>query len=123
MSRLNEPNIPLSFKMVREYIKSSVPPCTATIDTPTHYESVAVNGEEKHLYGYVIAHQHVITVGFSMDIPDNAMHQLFSERLRKMMNEHRRLEIRDAHVNDLRQDLQDACEHLLYYYNQIGWTK
>ncbi len=123
MSHLNTPNVPQAFEMMRQYIKSSVPPCTATVDTPTHYESVAINGEQKHIYGYVIAHHDVVTVGFSMDIPDNAMHQIFSERLRKMMNHHRRLEIRNPHVNDLRQDIQDACEKLLYYYNEIGWTK
>ena len=123
MSHLNKPLVPQSFEIVRQYLKSSVPPCVATVDTPTHFEAVAINGDEKHLYGYVVAHEHVITLGFSTEISDSDFRELFSSRLRAMMNDHRRLEIREAHVADLRQDIQDACEHLLYYFNQKGWTK
>lgn len=123
MSHLNKPLVNQSFEIVRQYIKSSVPPCEASADTPTHYEAVAINGNQKHLFAYVVAHEHVVTLGFSTEISDNDLKQLISSRLREMMNEHRRLEIRDAHVADLRQDIQDACEKLLYYYNEKGWTK
>ena len=123
MSNSNKPHVDLSFDMIRQYIKSSVPPCEVASDTPTHYEAVAVNGDQKHLFAYVVAHQHVVTLGFSTDISDADFRELIPERLRKMMNEHRRLEIHNAHVDDLREDIQDACEQLLYYYNQKGWTK
>lgn len=124
MSHMNKPLVDLSFEMCRQYLKSSVPPCIASVDTPTHYESMAVNGESKHLFGYVVAHQHVVTLGFNEEIPEEDFKQLIPERLRNMMNHnHRRLEIRNVEVDDLRQDIQDACNQLLYYYNQKGWTQ
>ncbi len=123
MSHLNKPLVSQSFEIVRQYLKSSVPPCVATVDTPTHFEAVAVNGDEKHVYGYVVAHEHVITLGFCTEISDKDFKELIPIGLRARMNDHRRLEIREAHVSDLRQDIQDACEKLLYYYNEKGWTK
>lgn len=124
MSHMNKPLVDLSFEMCRQFLKSSVPPCTSTVDTPTHYESTAIKGEEKHLFGYVVAHEHVVTLGFNEEIPESDFKELIPERLRNMMNHnHRRLEIRNAEVDGLRQDIQDACEKLLYYYNQIGWTQ
>lgn len=123
MSHMNKPLVEQSFDMVRQCIKSSVPPCTTTVDTPTHYESVAINGDQKHLFGFVVAHQDVITVGINEEIPEEDLKQMVSERLLKMMNQHRRFEIRTILVKDLHQDVQDAFNNLLYYYNQIGWTK
>ena len=108
MSNSNKPHVDLSFDMIRQYIKSSVPPCEATSDTPTHYEAVAINGDQKHVFAYVVAHQHEVTLGFSTDISDGDFKQLVSERLRKMMNEHRRLEIHNAHVDDLRKEIGRA---------------
>ena len=105
MSHTNKPEVNLSFDMIRQYIKSSVPPCEVIADTPTHYESAAIVGDQKHVFAYVVAHQHVVTVGFGTDISDKDFHQLIPERLRKMMNDNRRLEIRDAHVDDLRKDI------------------
>ena len=122
MSEMNKPRVSKSFEMIRQYLKSSVPPCTATIDTPTHYESVAINKDQKHLYGFCVAHHDVVTVGFNEEIPETDLKQLIPERLRRMMNEHRRLEIRETEVHDLRQDIQDACNQLLYYYNEKNWT-
>lgn len=124
MSHLNKPQVNLSFDMIRQYIKSAVPPCEATADTPTHYEAVAMVDGVKHVFAYVVAHQHVVTLGFDMNIPEKDFKQLVSEQLCKRMEHgHRRLEIRDAHVDELRKDIQDACEKLLYYFNEKGWTK
>ncbi len=123
MSNSYKPHVDLSFDMIRQFIKSSVPPCEAITDTPTHYESVAINGDQKHLFAYVVAHEHVVTLGFNTEIPEKDLKQLVPETLIKMMNEHRRIEIRNAHVDDLRKDIQDAIEQLLYYYNEKGWTK
>lgn len=124
MSHMNKPQVDQSFEICRQFLKSAVPPCTATVDTPTHYECMAINGEMKHLFGYVVAHQHVITLGFNVEIPEEDFKKLIPERLRNMMDHnHRRLEIRNVEVLDLRQDIQDACNQLLYYYNQIGWTQ
>ncbi len=122
MSELNQPHVGLSFDMIRQLLKSAVPPCTATVDTPTHYEAVAVNGSHKHLFGYAVAHQDVVTVGFNTEIPEADFKQLASKRLILKMNEHRRLEIRNAKDHDLHQDLQDAFNKMLYYYNEKGWT-
>ena len=123
MSNSNKPHVNLSFEMIRQFIKSAVPPCEASADTSTHYEAIAVNGDQKHVFAYVVAHEHVVTLGFSTDISDDDFVELIPERLRKMMNNHRRLEIHNAHVDELRKDIQDSCEQLLYYYTQKDWTK
>ena len=121
MSDINKTRVNQSFEMVRQYIKSSVTPTCEVIDTPTHYELTTVANGQKHLFAYVVAHEHVITVGFNTQISDADARQLFPERLLKMMNDHRRLEIRDAQVDDLRKDIQDAIEQLKYYYDEKGW--
>ena len=109
--------------MLFRSIKSAVPPCVAVADTPTHYEAAAETDGKQHVFGYVVAHRDVITVGFNTEISDKDMHELVSERLRKMMNEHRRLEIREAHVSDLRQDIQEAFNAMLNYFNEKNWVK
>lgn len=122
MSHANKPQVGPSFEIVRNYFKSVVPPCVAEVDTPTHYEAVAVGGDTKRLFGNVVAHDHVVSVGFYDQIPENDFRQLVSEHLIKHMTHHR-LEIRDADVHAFTKDLQDAIQKLARYYNEKGWTK
>ena len=122
MSHENKPNVNQSFEMIRQYIKSAATPTCEEIDTPTHYELTTVGTDgQKHLFGYVVAHEHVITIGFNTQISDKDKRQLFSENLLKKMNDNGRFEMRDAHVADFRHDIQDACEKLLYFYNEKNW--
>ena len=107
MSHMNKPRVDQSFEIVRQCLKSSVPPCNAIADTPTHYETEAVNGNQKHVFGYVVAHEHVITIGFSTDIPEKDLKELIPARLLEKMNGHRRMEIRDVQVHELHSDLQE----------------
>jgi hypothetical protein len=110
--------------MCRQYLKSAVPPCIASADTSTHYEVTAVDAsKEKRLFGYCIAHESALTIGFNEQIPEEDFQKLIPERLRKMMNhKHRRLEIRDPEVDELARDIRDAFNQLLYYYNQNNWV-
>ena len=123
MSHANKPNVGLAFKMCRQYFKSAVPPCIATVDTPTHYEVTAVDAaQDKRLFGYCVAHESALTIGFNEQIPEEDFKKLIPERLRNMMeHKHRRLEIRDSLVDELARDIRDACNQLLYYYNQNNW--
>ncbi|MDO5570549.1 MAG: hypothetical protein Q4F97_03675 [Bacteroidales bacterium] len=121
MSEINKPLVKQSFEIIRNFLKSAVPPCTATVDTTTHYEVVAENNGQKHIYGYCIAHRNVVTLGFDENIPEEDFKRLIPKRLREMMNEHRRLEIREVQVNELRADIQDALNKLLYYFNEKNW--
>ena len=68
MTGIDRSKVNLAFRIVRDDIKTTVPPCENTIDTSTHYEAVAKNGDQNHLLVYVIAHYHVITIGFSPDL-------------------------------------------------------
>ena len=47
-----------AFNTVRQLLKSAVPPCTATIDNPEHYEVRSINPEHSKniLFGYVSKH-------------------------------------------------------------------
>lgn len=122
MSFKNMPNVKESFQMIRDFLKGAATTTCEVIDTPEHYELTTVDKEgQKHLFAYVVAHQHVVTLGFNTQISDNDFHQLVSQRLRAMMNDHRRLEIRDAHVDDLRKDIQDAFQKILYFYSEKNW--
>ncbi len=122
MSNENKPHVDQSFEMVKQFLKGAATPTCEVIDTPTHYEITAVDKEgKKHLFAYVIAHEHVITIGFNTQIPEQDKHQLFSDVLLKKMNDHCRIEVRNAHVADFRHDLQDAFEKLLYYFNEKNW--
>ena len=123
MSKLNEPKTAKTFEIIREYLKGAVPPCSVETDEPHHIEVVANDGTTKHIFGYCVEHNEVVTVGFDTKIPENALREIFSERLIKMMNEHRRIELRNIEQNDLHKDLQDAFEKLLYYFNEKNWTK
>ena len=123
MSEMNRPQVAKSFEMIRQLLKSSVPPCTTTIDEPCHYESMAITGDTRHLFGYCIAHREVVTIGFNREISDHDLRQLFSASLREKMNEERRIEVREAEVHNLWQDLQDAVNKLQYYFDEKGWTK
>ena len=122
MSETNKHLTDQSFEIIRQYLKSAVPPCQITVDTDTHFEVTAINNDKKELFGYCVKHQHVVTLGFNTNISDKDFHQLIPERLIKMMNEHRRLEIRDVIVKDLHESIQDACNNLLYYFNEKNWT-
>ena len=115
MSHTNKQMVDISFDMARQYLKGAVPPCSLTVDTPTHIKIEAINGESKHLFAEAIAHSHVVTIEFSPDIPKEDFDQLISQRLQKHMNEHRRLEIRDLHVDELIHAFQEPCPTLLYY--------
>ena len=124
MSQANKPLVDKSFEIVRQYLQSVVPPCSVAVDTPTHYEVVAINGDEKHVFGYVVAHEHVITIGFNDKIPAHDLKELISEHLiKKMGDAHHRFEVRDADIHSLTKDLQQAIEKLARYYNEKGWTK
>lgn len=122
MSHLNKPNVEETFKICKQYIKSAVPPCVVEIDTPTHFEVVAINGDQKHLFANIVSHDHVVTLGFDTTIPEEDLKQLLSDRLIKHLNEHRRMAIHNLEYDDYRQDFQDACNKLLYYFDQQGWT-
>ncbi|MEG1617694.1 MAG: hypothetical protein RR202_08010 [Bacteroidales bacterium] len=121
MSEANKPLVNKSFEMIKQYLKSAVPPCVATVDTPEHYEVTAVNNGTKHLFGYCIAHRNTVTMGFNEDIPESDFKQLVPKRILEMMNENRRIAIRDADEHELSSAIRDACNQLLYYYNEKGW--
>ena len=122
MSEKNQPHVDLSFDVIQHLIKSAVPPCTAITDTPSHYEVVAVHGDHQHLFGAVIAHNEEVTVCFNTEIPENEFKQLVSEDLIRKMNPHRRLEVRNIKSPQLHEDLQNACNKMLYYFNEKGWV-
>lgn len=111
-----------TFNVVRQLLKSTVPPCTATIDTPEHYEVQAI--PPKHsgntLLGYVIKHTDSITVGFNNHLGKEKMQQLFSKSLLQKMDEHKRIRIHEIN-SQLHSDLQEAINHLLHYYNEKNW--
>ena len=111
MSHMNKPNVNQTFEICKQYLKSAVPPCVVTTDTPTHYECSSDNGKEKHVFGYVIAHEHIVTFGFCEDIKEGEMKQLVSDRILKMMGHgHHRIEIRDIHEHELANDLRRSEE-------------
>ena len=124
MSHLNKPQIQQTFEEIKGYLKGAVPPCKIITDAPTHFECVADNGEKEILFGYAVAHHHVVTLGFYDEIPANDKKELFSERLLNMMKDnHNRIEIRNIFDNEFGNDIRDAITKLLYYYNQKGYTK
>ncbi|WP_294177473.1 hypothetical protein [uncultured Coprobacter sp.] len=112
-----------AFNTVRQLLKSTVPPCTATIDNPEHYEVRSINPEHSKniLLGYVSKHADSITVGFNDKLGKNNMEQLFSKYLLQKMNEHKRMHIHEMN-RQLHADLQEAINHLMRYYNEKNWN-
>ena len=103
--------------------KSTVPPCTETMDNPEYYEVRSINPErsEDILFGYVIKHTDSITIGFNDKLEENNMERLFSKYLLQKMNEHKRIHIHEMN-HQLREDLQEAINHLMRYYNEKNWN-
>ena len=87
-----------AFSTARQLLKSTVPPCTETMDNSEYYEVRSINPErsEDILFGYVIKHTDSITIGFNDKLEENN-HQL-------------------------REDLQEAINHLMRYYNEKNWN-
>lgn len=112
-----------AFSTARQLLKSTVPPCTETMDNPEHYEVRSINPErsEDILFGYVIKHTDSITIGFNDKLGGNNMEQLFSKYLLQKMNEHKRIHIHEMN-HQLREDLQEAINHLMRYYNEKNWN-
>lgn len=111
-----------AFNVVRQLLKSTVPPCTATIDNADHYEVRAINPEQSKnvLFGYVIKHADSVTVGFNDKLGKSKMKQLFSAYLLQKMNEQGRIRIHDIN-HQLHSDLQEAVSSLMRYYNEENW--
>ncbi len=123
MSHTNKPQITQTFEELKGYLKGCVPPCVAEVDTPTHYEVVAEKNGEKKLFAYIVAHLHVVTLGFDNDIPLNDKKQIFSDRLMRQITEHNaRIDIRNVFDSEFSNDLRDAITKLMYYYNEKGWV-
>ncbi len=123
MSHLNKPQIDQSFSEIKKILKGCVPPCVAEIDTPTHYECIADKSGEKILFAYVVAHSHVVTMGFNNSIPLDDKKQIFSERLLKSIQEfHGRIEIKNVFDHDLSDDIRESITKLMYYYTDKGWA-
>ncbi len=105
------------FDTVRQLLKSTIPPCVATVDNEEHYEVCIMNSThpEKILLGYVIKHDDSITVGFNDKLDESRMKQLFSKSLLQKMNIHKRIRIYEL-GHPLLADLQEAINHLMHYY-------
>ena len=105
-----------AFSTARQLLKSTVPPCTETMDNSEYYEVRSINPErsEDILFGYVIKHTDSITIGFNDKLEENNMERLFSKYLLQKMNEHKRIHIHEMN-HQLREDLQEAINHLMRY--------
>ena len=103
-----------AFSTARQLLKSTVPPCTETMDNSEYYEVRSINPErsEDILFGYVIKHTDSITIGFNDKLEENNMERLFSKYLLQKMNEHKRIHIHEMN-HQLREDLQEAINHLI----------
>lgn len=112
-----------AFSTARQLLKSTVPPCTETMDNSEYYEVRSINQErsEDILFGYVIKHTDSITIGFNDKLEENNMERLFSKYLLQKMNEHKRIHIHEMN-HQLREDLQEAINHLMRYYNEKNWN-
>ena len=111
-----------AFNVAKQLLKSTVPPCTVTIDSADHYEVLAINPEKSKniLLGYVIKHADSITVGFNDKLGKNKMKQLFSDYLLQKMNAQGRIRIHDMN-HQLHSDMQEAINNLMRYYNEENW--
>ena len=121
MTHLNKPQIERTFDKIKQYLKSIVPPCTITVDTPDNFQIEAIKGDSKHIFAYAVAHEHVITVGFNEEIKCEEMKQIFPDTILKDMNEHNRIEIRQLQDTELRKDFQSTCESLMRFFEQKNW--
>ncbi|WP_055095938.1 hypothetical protein [Gabonia massiliensis] len=114
-----------AFDDVKEFLKSVVPPCTATIDDHYHYEVWAIKEEaklsqENHVFfGSVIKHADSITVTFNDKLGKENSKELFSDYLLQKM-QHGRICIHEMN-RQLHEDLQNAVQNLTRYYNSMGW--
>lgn len=116
-----------AFREVREMLKSTVPPCTATVDNDEKYEVWAVKEESgasqvsRVFLGSVTRHSDSVTVMFNNKIGEHLKKQLFSDYLLHKMNHHGRISIHQM-AHQEHGDLQSAIDSLMRYYNSMGWV-
>lgn len=115
-----------AFREIREMLKSTVPPCTATVDNNERYEVWAVKEDSgisqvsRVLLGNVTRHSDSVTVGFNNKIGEKQKKELFSAYLLQKMNPHGRISIHQMN-HQLHTDIQSAIDALMRYYTDMNW--
>lgn len=115
-----------AYKVVRQMLKSVVPPCTVTVDDDFHCEVWAIKDQSKEvnesrvLLGYVIKHADSITVGFNNKLGEKKDAELFSAYLLQKMNPHGHIRVHEMN-HQLHTDMQSAIDSLMRYYNSMNW--